>query len=407
MRTKIVSLPGLKIYGDVENSRVTFEIDGILAPIAKRALSTLISSLEKEKVIKVENGRLIFSTYLPPVPSEVFRRVIKNQLRPHFGKFRAPDAATIAITQKCPCRCVHCSAYNREIAEMDRSTLRKLIRDLLRMGTTNITFTGGEPFTREDLPEILRYVDPRKAISLVFTSGFFLNEEILEKVKRAGLYALHVSIDSPDERTHDTLRGISGLFRNATRALRTAVKMGLMAGISTYATHEKIERGEMERMIELGRSLGVHEITIFDQVNTGRLLHCSSGLSKEDHEYLINLHLRNIQNGSLPRVTAMSFVNSPYSGGCFAGYHQLHVTPSGEVTPCDFHPISFGNVHEDDIEEIWRRMREHEEYREKSRVCRMQNPEFRRKYISKIPEGATLPVRIDELENGSPFTRKL
>jgi|Deesub1362A_J573_1020465.scaffolds.fasta_scaffold06926_1 MoaA/NifB/PqqE/SkfB family radical SAM enzyme len=397
-RTKILSIPGLKIYGNVEDRRVRFEIEGALTPLARKLLTRLFSSLQNEKIIKAEDGKIVFTTYLPPIPSEVFKRVIKNQLRPLLGKLRAPDAATIAVTQKCPCRCVHCSAHNREFAEMDRSVLKKVIKDLLRMGTTNITFTGGEPFAREDIYDLVKFVNPKKAISLIFTSGFFLNEENLERVKKAGLYALHVSIDSPHEEVHDSLRGVPGLFRNATRALRIAVRIGLMAGISTYATHEKIKRGDMEKMIELGKSLGVHEITIFDQVNTGRLLHCFGGLSESDHEYLIELHLRNIKESSLPRVTAMSFVNSPYSGGCFAGYNQLHITPSGEVTPCDFHPISFGNVHEESVEDIWRRIREHEEYKKKLPKCRMQNPEFRRKYISKIPEGAKLPVRIDELE---------
>ncbi|MDI3502492.1 MAG: hypothetical protein PWR09_617 [Archaeoglobi archaeon] len=397
-RVKIISIPGLKIYGEIEGRRVTFEMEGSLTPVARRFVERFLNSLQREKIIKIEDGRIIFSTYLPPVPSTIFKRVLKNQLRPVFGRMRAPDAATIAITQKCPCRCVHCSAYKRETAEIDRGTLRKVIRDLLRMGTTNITFTGGEPFSRDDIYELIRFVDPEKAVSLIFTSGFFLSESVLEDVRKSGLYALHVSIDSPDERTHDFLRGIPGLFKTATGALKKAVEIGLMAGISTYATPEKIKSGEMERMIELGRSLGVHEITIFDQVNTGRLLRCTSGLSREDHEYLMNLHLRDLERSDLPRVTSMSFINSPLSGGCFAGYHQLHITPSGEVTPCDFHPISFGNIHEERIEEIWRRIREHEEYRKKSPQCRMQNPEFRRKYISKIPEGAKLPVRIDELE---------
>lgn len=94
----------------------------------------------------------------------------------------------------------------------------------------------------------------------------------------------------------------------------------------------------------------------------------------------------------------MSYVNSEHGAGCFAGYVQCHVTNDGEVTPCDFTPISFGNIREDGLKAAWKRMTSHPEWGKWRPHCRMQDPEVRRRYIRKIPPDATLPVRIDELE---------
>ncbi|MEO2240747.1 MAG: hypothetical protein ABGY09_01610, partial [Euryarchaeota archaeon] len=67
-------------------------------------------------------------------------------------------------------------------------------------------------------------------------------------------------------------------------------------------------------------------------------------------------------------------------------------------TPCDFTPISFGNVREIGFKRAWKRLTSHPEWRRWSERCRMQDPEFRRKYIERIRPDERLPVRIEELE---------
>ncbi len=83
--------------------------------------------------------------------------------------------------------------------------------------------------------------------------------------------------------------------------------------------------------------------------------------------------------------------------GCFAGNREMYISASGDVTPCDFTPLSFGNVREEPLSRIWLKMRAHPSYKNRSMGCKMQNPFFRKAFIDAIPDGAELPYPIDRL----------
>jgi hypothetical protein len=96
------------------------------------------------------------------------------------------------------------------------------------------------------------------------------------------------------------------------------------------------------------------------------------------------------------KVTPQALVNSPEGAGCFAGYHQFYMTAHGDVCPCDFTPLTFGNVREDSLQAIWARMTSHPAYCHREGRCRMQNREFRKRYITTIPKDAPTPYRMGE-----------
>lgn len=395
----IFAIPGYRLEVKAEGRKLIVVERGFLRRIIKNdALRKLIERMGKEKLAAVFDDKLVISLYLPPIPSEAFKRVIKNQIKRRFGLPHGPDAATLAITEKCNCRCFHCSAFRRNNAELSTEEWKHVIDQLLDMGTYNITFTGGEPLLRDDLNELIRHVDKRKAITQIFTSGYLLNEDKLEELAKSGLYAVQISLDSPNPKEHDKIRGIAGLFKKVVEGIKIAKEKNLLVGISSYISHESLKRGNVERLISLAEKLGVNEVTIFDLVPTGRLLGCSLFLTEEDRKRLIQIYLRENERNSGPRVSIMSFVNSPLGVGCFAGDFQIHITNSGEVTPCDFTPLSFGNVRRESLKQIWKRIRRHPEYGRWRERCRMQNPAFRKKYIERIPENAELPYPIAKLD---------
>jgi len=398
LRVTLVDKPGVRLEAVVNEGEVSFELSGRLARLLS-PLKKLLRHLEEEKPAAVLEDRIVFSLYLPPLPSKAFIRLIKARLKSELLRRRIPEAITMAVTARCPCNCVHCSAARRSRKELSTKEWKEVIEDALDLGTYNVTFTGGDPLLREDLPELISSVDPDKAIAAVFTAGYNLRERV-DELAEAGVYAVHVSIDSPDPEEHDELRGVPGLFDRCLEGIRACLDAGVLVGISTYATPEAVETGKVEDLLRLAARLGVHEVTVFDAVPTGRLLHREDViLSKRHREELVDLHLRwNRDKRSGPRVSVMSYVNSRHGSGCFAGYVQCHVTNDGEVTPCDFTPISFGNVREVGLKKAWKRLTSHPEWKRWSDRCRMQDPRFRRRYIRKISPEDRLPIRIEELE---------
>ena len=79
--------------------------------------------------------------------------------------------------------------------------------------------------------------------------------------------------------------------------------------------------------------------------------------------------------------------------GCLAAHFQLHVSAHGDFMPCDFTPLSFGNVREESVADLWAKETAHPAYRRHSRKCRMQEPEFRKRYIDTIPKALPSPTR--------------
>jgi hypothetical protein len=62
------------------------------------------------------------------------------------------------------------------------------------------------------------------------------------------------------------------------------------------------------------------------------------------------------------------------------------------VTPCDFTPISFGNIRDDSLQTIWDRMRASQDWGTRHNECRMQDQCFRKNTIDLIPPGTPWPV---------------
>jgi radical SAM protein with 4Fe4S-binding SPASM domain len=66
------------------------------------------------------------------------------------------------------------------------------------------------------------------------------------------------------------------------------------------------------------------------------------------------------------------------SEGCPAGVAQMHVRGNGDVCPCDFTPISFGNIRQKNLNDIWKVITEDKIYSKLSKTCRLSNKDFLR-----------------------------
>ncbi len=335
--------------------------------------------------------------HLPPAKSTAYQRFYQNIINRGLGREWGPHAATLAVTAQCNARCIHCSAYRRSSAHtLNTEEWCRTIDQCAQLGMTDLIITGGEPLLRPDLPVIIRQIVKNDCVADLFTNGSLLTRENLEMLRRAGCHTIFVSLDSPYAEEHDTLRGVDGLYQAAIEGIKCAVDMGMSVGISTYMGKEAVRKGYHHRYVELCKELGVRELTIFDLVPTGKLLKNDEILLTDDErEKVREIHEGQWKDRKGPRVCYMAHVNDPHIMGCFGVKWQIHITHNGYVTPCDFCPLHFGNVREEPLRDIWQRMKIHPEYDRKTMTCRMQDPDFRRRYIHNIPDDAELPYPIE------------
>jgi MoaA/NifB/PqqE/SkfB family radical SAM enzyme len=106
---------------------------------------------------------------------------------------------------------------------------------------------------------------------------------------------------------------------------------------------------------------------------------------------------------SVPCLSTQNWTNSgrgfAKSFGCLAGNYQFHVTPCGDFMPCDFTPISFGNVRKHSVADLWKKLTSHPAYWRHQDQCRMQSATFRNKYIKPIFPNTPLSVLIEDLDH--------
>lgn len=399
-------LRDLKVEVESKNGKLQFAVSGPKSDSFAPLIKMYFDWFNKTGPIAVHEDRNIYSLYLPPIPSAADARLLEGVFRDKLFNIPTPRAVTIAVTNRCQCKCGHCSAedYSASCDELSFEDISQIIDESIALGICNMTFTGGEPLLRKDLESLIACVPPDKAVSKIFTNAALLDAERASSLKAAGLHAIKMSLDLPEPAEHDRLRGRKGSFEEVKRGVKYALDAGLLVGLSTYATNESVRQRTLREIAALGAEWGVHEISVFDVIPTGRLLHSDDMLMTEDtHKKLLKLAaVLNRKYGGRPRIITQTWTNAAAGFaayfGCLAGTYQFHITPNGDFTPCDFTPISFGNIRSESTTDLWNKLTEHPAYCEHQRECRMQSPAFREKYIDPIPDETELPYAIEKLE---------
>lgn len=396
LRRRSVQLLGVQITADRDTQQLWGRASGLLAPLFQRKVTRLVKRINASgRPLAEYRGGFVYTLYQCPVPSTRMMNHLARVLVQGRDLIR-PTTCTLQVTTRCQLDCHHCSAArfrSSQREELSTDEWRDVIRQAEDLGVNNVVFTGGEPLLRSDITDLIASVNPDRANAAMFTNGLLLTDDRVRRLREAGLFSLMVSLDDVRPEEHDRLRGVRGGFRKAVEGIRRALDAGLLVGISTYASPDDVREGRVEQMIEFARNVGVHEITIFDVVPTGKLLPLEQEglLSAKDKADLIELERRYNALEGYPHVITQAFINGPEGAGCFAGYIQFYMTAFGDVTPCDFTPLTFGNIRDDKLLTIWERIIAHPAYCQRSDHCRMQDPEFRRKYIDVIPDDVLLP----------------
>ena len=207
-----------------------------------------------------------------------------------------PVAAHLIPIRRCNLSCAYCNEYDDHSAPVPTADVLGRINMLVALGTGIVTLSGGEPLIHPDLDRIIRHIRQRGAIATLITNGYLLTRDRIQRLNRAGLDHLQISIDNvqPDEVSKKSLKVldqklvllaetaefnvtvnavVGGGIRNPEDALAVATRAREL-GFSTTAgiIHDgtgrlsplaESERLALERVVSLGKS-------VFDFANYNR-----------------------------------------------------------------------------------------------------------------------------------------
>lgn len=274
-----------------------------------------------------------------------------------FKKLATHKGAMICLTYQCQFQCEHCgvASYQRkDRKELTTSEIKNAVLDRLKAcGIEVAYFFGGEPTLHKDIIELIRYTTEKGLYSRFDTNGLKLAEmSFVKSLKSAGITYILVSVDSSIPEVHDKFRRFKGAWTKAIEGIKNCVKEGIPVGISTVVTPDNLKSGDFKKVIQLAKDLGVFKIRSLLPIMCGRWIKQGIELTKDEKKEFISLLEPNF-------VFWEDFCDGTVSFGCAALVRWLiYVSVYGDVQPCCYIPIRFGNVRKDDLktilEEMWK-----------------------------------------------------
>ena len=162
---------------------------------------------------------------------------------------------TVIVTYRCNAHCNMCECFKNPTSPNEEITL-DVIDKLPEMAFTNIT--GGEPFLRQDLPEIVECLEKKTNRIVISTNGYF-TERILDLCKKFDKVGIRISIEGLQE-TNDKIRGIPNGFERGYQTLKTLVEMG-HKDVGLAMTVQDMNCDDLVPLYEIANALGMEFAT--------------------------------------------------------------------------------------------------------------------------------------------------
>jgi MoaA/NifB/PqqE/SkfB family radical SAM enzyme len=281
-----------------------------------------------------------------------------------MNKVNLPEDCVLAVTYRCNSRCTMCNIWKlKDTPELALEHYKKL-PPMLR----DINVSGGEPFLRQDIVELVTilYKTCPKARIVISTNGYLtdlIKEKMREILKHVPNVGVGISIDGIGE-VHDKIRGIPGGFNLATKTVKVLREELGMKNLRLAFTVSKQNVEHLSKVYDLSRELGVQFTMALAQSSEfffgGKQVEESADVNvlKEQFEYVIRQELRSWQPKKWVRAYfTKSLLNFAITGKqalpSRAGKDFFFLDPFGNVYPSVVHNAIMGNIHEKSFEEIW------------------------------------------------------
>ena len=184
----------------------------------------------------------------------------------------------------CNLECSYClteSGPTVRRRELDADAILERAAEAKRLGFTGFGVTGGEPFIREDMTELVALL-ARELPTVVLSNGTLFNDRRLRELEPlADLpVQIQISLDRPDPVENDEMRGPEN-FRKVIEAIPKLVERGIGVRIATTLEDpDAVDAEEQERLCALHRSLGIpdHDHVVRPIINRGRAASNEMGL---------------------------------------------------------------------------------------------------------------------------------
>ena len=284
-----------------------------------------------------------------------------DQVAPMSVELSAPYRMDLVVTYRCQNDCSHCyNARPRDFPELSTDDWKRVIDRCWEQAIPHITFTGGEPTLRSDLPDLVRYAEQTGLVTGLQTNGRLLADRAyLEELLVAGLDHIQITLESHDPAIHDRMVGVDGAWQETVNGIKTVVSADVYMMTNTTLTTENTPG--IEQAIAFAASLGVPTFGCNSLIYSGSAVAVGSGIPEGELEPVLERVKTATQEQHMRLIwyTPTQYCEFDPTGlelgikGCTAARYNMAVEPNGDVIPCQSYYVALGNILRDPWPAIW------------------------------------------------------
>jgi len=309
--------------------------------------------------------------------------MVKNNLLNIPTPYSAQVELTLDCNGKCPFCTLHSIPKHTIPKDMTTEQIMSIIDQLDILKVNSVSFTGGEPTLRKDLPDLIKYIGKNYSFYTGVATNGFLLPKLLKKYPFDGLDYILISLDFPNAKLHDKYRGIK-VFDKAIEGIKIAQDRGINVIISTVVMKENLDL--MEDMVSLANNLNC-TIEILPVEDITREINGKAYRIENINDFIPDINIwgsnvlklrKKYSNMVTDLYTVLIIENGGFGGApryyqnylrCSVSSAYIFVRQDGKVDyPCKLHPINSYNALKIPLSKIYRSkevyeiMKKHDDY---------------------------------------------
>jgi MoaA/NifB/PqqE/SkfB family radical SAM enzyme len=240
---------------------------------------------------------------------------------------RHPVLAHIIPMRRCNLDCQYCNEFDKTSDPVPLESMYERIDRLAALGVSILTISGGEPLLHPELDDIIRRVRKHGIIAGMITNGYLLTADRIQRLNRAGLEHLQISIDNvqPDEVSKKSLKVLDKKLQLLAEYADFHVNINSVVGGGIKNPNDALIIGQ--RALALGFT------------STVGIIHNGDGqlLPLGEEERRVYHAMKAMEKGSYSRINGFQdniAAGRPNEWRCRAGARYLYICENGLVHYC-------------------------------------------------------------------------
>jgi radical SAM protein with 4Fe4S-binding SPASM domain len=298
---------------------------------------------------------------------EFYRSPTVERVPFKLGYNTLPVISEVAVTYRCNLKCRFCYAGCGTClavphkAEMDLGEIKRVLEIIYREAQApTVSFTGGEPLVRTDLPEMVACAKELGFRVNLITNGTLAEKRMVDELRQAGLDSAQVSIEGSNGNIHDSITGVPGSFEGSLAGITNFMEAGIT--VHHHTTMNRLNFNDLTLIPRLARSLGLERLSMNLVIPTGTAaLHRDIVIKySEVGDKVLAVKMAAAAEGveflwysPTPLCIFNPILHGLGNKGCSACDGLISIAPDGQLLPCSSFDNPLGSLLEVPFRELW------------------------------------------------------